>query len=76
MSATKSLNYRDPTGCTAAANVDRREKILAHVSANPGSTIPTISRTLRMERYFVCADLVALLRSGRIAMGGDTGDRR
>ena len=68
MTAAKRTLYRDPTPELAVGNVVRRDKIMAHITAHPGSTIPTISRALGMPRWFVFADLTVLVRSGRLVV--------
>ena len=75
MVTAKQTLYRDITSAIATSNVVRRDKIMAHISAHPGSTIPTIANALRMPRYFVFADLTALVRSGRLVMVGDSACR-
>ena len=72
MTAAKRTLYRDPTPAIATSNVVRRDKIMAHITAHPGTSIPAIAHALCMARYSVTADLIALVRSGRLVLGGDT----
>ena len=71
---SESISYPDPTGWAAAANVDRREKIMAHVALHSGATIPSIARELRLPRYVVFTDLTALVAVGRLALGVTVND--